>query len=113
MASFVADLPPDAALWRSLNSPRQWGWMEHMLAAAVHAGQAANWQRAGGKGRRPKPLTPPGTPTTTTTTIGSSMPADVMRRLLDEWSGAADDLPAGLLGPDGSPIDREEVSDGD
>lgn len=39
----------------------QWGWQEHLLASAVDALHAANWQRAGKKNApRPKPVRRPG-----------------------------------------------------
>jgi hypothetical protein len=37
-----------------------WGPAENMLAATVDLLQAANWQRSGGKGSRPKPWPRPG-----------------------------------------------------
>lgn len=40
-----------------------WTVTDHLLAAAVDALNAANWQRGGGKGSRPKPITRPGTQT--------------------------------------------------
>ena len=45
----------------SYNHPEEslWGVTEHLLAAAVDALNAANWQR-GGKGQRPKPIRRPG-----------------------------------------------------
>lgn len=37
-----------------------WGVTDHLLAAVVDALNAANWQRGGGKGPRPKPVKRPG-----------------------------------------------------
>lgn len=54
-------LPSTSALARSQHGELAvWGATEHLLAAAVDALNAANWQRAGGKGRKPKPVPRPG-----------------------------------------------------
>lgn len=37
-----------------------WSLSDHLSAAAVDALNAANWQRGGGKGSRPKPVPRPG-----------------------------------------------------
>jgi len=43
--------------------PKSWQWDTHpeleLLAAVLHSLQGANWQRGGGKGTRPKPVTRP------------------------------------------------------
>lgn len=85
--AFLSHLPPEAALWRSLGSPRQWGWNELLLAAIEHRLSSGNWQRGGGKGRRPKPIPAPGTSPAKTVTTGTAVPMSRMRRLLDEWTG--------------------------
>ena len=105
--AFIAWLPPEAALWRSLDSPRQWGWPEHLAAASAHALAMGNWQRGGGKGQRPKAPKPPGTTSADDRTFGTAMSVEDMRRVLDTWSDPPDDV---LLGPDGTPM---EVNDGD
>jgi len=58
----VAGLPREAATVRALvGEAADWGATEHLLAAAVDALHAANWQRSGKKGsQRPKPLRRPG-----------------------------------------------------
>jgi len=43
-----------------LGADAEWGTQEHLLALAVDTLNAANWQRGGGKGRRPKPIQRPG-----------------------------------------------------
>lgn len=91
-----------------MGSPRQWGWQEHLLVAQLHAAQAANWQRGGGKGAKPKPLKPPGRDAGDRRHVGTALPVDDMRRVLDEWSPPAPQL----LGPDGEPI-TSEVNDVD
>lgn len=104
VGAFLAHLPPDAALWAVTNSPRQWRWIEHLLAASVHAAQSGNWQRGGGKGRRPRPIKPPGASEADETTVGQALPIDLARRLLDEWAGVDTDEDPVLLGPDGAPL---------
>lgn len=88
--ALVRHLPPESALWRAMDSPRQWGWSEHMAAASLLALNAANWQRGGGKGAKPKPVRPPGSDRGASRRIGTAMPMDEMRALLDEW-GAPDE----------------------
>lgn len=83
--AFLAHLPPEAALWRALDSPRQWGYPELLLAAIEHRLSSGNWQRGNGKGKRPKPIPAPGTNTANTRRVGTAMPVDEMRRVLDEW----------------------------
>lgn len=39
-----------------------WGDAEHILAHILDVLAAGNWQRGGGKGRRPQPLPRPGKP---------------------------------------------------
>jgi hypothetical protein len=38
----------------------EWGVTEHLLAHVVDLTARANWQRGGGKGRKPKPIQRPG-----------------------------------------------------
>ncbi|MCP3801856.1 hypothetical protein NLX83_21555 [Allokutzneria sp. A3M-2-11 16] len=38
---------------------REWSTLAHLLAALVDATQAGNWQRGGGNGKRPRPITRP------------------------------------------------------
>lgn len=63
LKAVVTYAPADSALVRSIHGDAaQWDATEHLLAAAVDALNAANWQRSGGKGRRPKPVPRPGRP---------------------------------------------------
>jgi hypothetical protein len=59
----VRHLPLDSATALAVNGDAAaWGITEHLLAAAVDALNAANWQRAGDKKLpRPKPIPRPGT----------------------------------------------------
>lgn len=56
----IRHLPAESATRRVLDETSPWGLPEQLLAAAVDALQAANWQRQGGKGTRPKPIPRPG-----------------------------------------------------
>lgn len=59
-----------------------WGLSEQLLAAAIDALRAANWQRSGGKGPYPKPVPRPGvTPVQENYGVGP-LPMDEMARFL-------------------------------
>lgn len=81
--AYIGHLPPGAALWRVLDSPRQWGWVEHLLAAIEARSSQGNWQRGGGKGQRPKPMKPPGK--ANQQQFGTAVSVDEMRAVLDAW----------------------------
>jgi len=54
-------LPRTSATARAIHGVDvEWGLTEHLLASVVDVAQIANWQRSGGKGRRPKPIPRPG-----------------------------------------------------
>lgn len=54
-------LPSTSALSRSIHGDQAlWSTSDHLLAAAVDALSAGNWQRGGGKGKRPQPVPRPG-----------------------------------------------------
>lgn len=71
-------LPPEAAYWRVLDPAREWSTEAHLLASIYDALAAANWQRSGGKGKRPKPIERP----------GMKSDKDVLR--LDRFNSAAE-----------------------
>lgn len=59
----ISHLPPDCALQRATTEPENVGWDLHtmLLAAAVDALHAANWQRGGDKSaKKPQPIPRPG-----------------------------------------------------
>lgn len=61
LRAVVVYSPPTSALARSMfGDATSWSVSDHLLAAAVDALNAGNWQRGGGKGRRPKRVTRPG-----------------------------------------------------
>lgn len=56
----IRHLPADSPLGVALNGEAaRWGVLEHLAATQVDVLVAANWQRGGGKGARPKPITRP------------------------------------------------------
>lgn len=65
----------------------QWSTEAHLLAAVLDATRAGNWQRSGGKGKRPKPIPRPGVDDGKKT-FGRShrhhTPAD-MDRIMQRW----------------------------
>lgn len=55
-------LPQKSRFVRAAAGPQaDWDSNEHLLAAILDTLQNANWQRGGGKGKRPKPIPRPGT----------------------------------------------------
>ena len=60
IAALVAHLPSDAATWVDVHGQHAaWSVTDDLLAAVLTALQGANWQRSGGKGQRPTPVTRP------------------------------------------------------
>ena len=80
----MSNLPPDSAtVIAATGGTSLWGLQEHLAAATVDLLAAANWQRGGGKGVKPKPLKRPG---------GSrTYSVDEMRELLDLSRTGTDD----------------------
>lgn len=57
----ASQLPAGSNLWLAVDSQAQsWTLDTHLLASILHAVQGANWQRGGGKGKKPEPITRPG-----------------------------------------------------
>ena len=71
LKAIVKNLPQSSALGRSMNgSDALWGLPEHLLATVIDAIHQGNWQRGGGKGKRPKPIPRPGGDRRRTTKLG-------------------------------------------
>lgn len=89
VAAMATHLPPDSATARAINPPTGWGITEYLLAAAVDALHAANWQRGGGRGPRPTPVERPGVTDQSTETqrIGASEGFDSIEEM-DAWFAA-------------------------
>ncbi len=62
LRDFLSNLPPtgDSAVFRAQH-PQSWWWTPELdfLGAVLTAVQWGNWQRAGGKGDKPKPIKRP------------------------------------------------------
>lgn len=58
--SWLQHLPPEAATVLAQDPDAVWGLSEQLLAAAVDVLVWANYQQAGGKGTKPKPIPRPG-----------------------------------------------------
>jgi hypothetical protein len=57
---YIRHLPLDSPFGRALHGESaRWGIAEHLIATVADFLAAANWQRGGGKGARPKPLKRP------------------------------------------------------
>lgn len=85
VAQLVGHLPADSATARELRGGDGTTTNE-LLALVVHSLQAANWQRGGGKGPKPKRVRLNGEPDADVERIGSAaMSIDDMRALLDDW----------------------------
>jgi hypothetical protein len=85
VAAFAANLPRDGAVAWAIN-PQAAAWSKldtHLLAMQVDALNGANWQRAGKRGGKPKPLPRfTGRPENNKITTRSMTPSafDAMRR---------------------------------
>jgi hypothetical protein len=87
----LSQLPADSATTRAAtDGAEQWTTGEHLLAGIFDAEMAALWQRAGGKGRRPRPLERPGQAKARTRRLGHTnrSPAEV-RAYLDRFKPVA------------------------
>lgn len=85
----ASQLPPESPLKVALSEGDSlWTLEAQLLAGVFDTLQAANWQRAGSKGRRPQPLPRPGVTGRDSERIGGSTTytVDEMRELLDRHS---------------------------
>lgn len=60
-----------------------WSTSDYLLATAVDYLAGANWQRGGGKGRRPRPVERPGK--TQRTRMGKARPLAEAQEILARW----------------------------
>lgn len=83
----IRNLPADSALSRAVHGNERVEWTPtiELLATIVDALNAAAFQRAGGKGKRPTPVPRPGADRTVRIGGTTRSPADV-RALLDSYS---------------------------
>lgn len=58
-ANLTTHLPWGSAIFRAMGLDQAWTTGEHLAAQSVDLMAAANWQRGGGKGSRPKPIPRP------------------------------------------------------
>lgn len=86
----VTHLPRGSALVRVIEGDdHPWGLAEQLLAAAVDALNAANWQRGEGKQRdKPAPIPRPGVAPDKTTYGAQAIPMDEMA----DWLGWSKEL---------------------
>lgn len=90
LRTIVTHLPRGSALHRErAGEDSEWGLAEQLLAAIADALNGANWQRAGSKGRAPKPIDRPGVRPESKTYGKGGVPASDMYARLG-W-----DAPAG------------------
>lgn len=80
--TLVEHLPDDAATWRSVHGEAaSWTRADVFAARAVFALEGANWQRSGGKGRRPQFVGPP--PSKVKQERRQALIADAKRRIAE------------------------------
>jgi hypothetical protein len=95
LGSLVRGLPPDSATVRAiLGEDALWGLPEHLLARILDTLAGANWQRAGAKGPRPRPVPRPGTEQRQRYGRTDASPSEVMdflRRFKPVPEGSDDD----------------------
>lgn len=88
-------LPAEAATSRELtgrNPETEWGNSEHLLAAIFDVLRAANYQRGGGKGAKPKPIRRPTDPQPQKVLAGEAMtPAELDAVLASRRKPKGDD----------------------
>lgn len=87
--NLIAHLPANSATHRSVHGPSaDWSTGEHLMATIVDLLAWANFQRARGKGTRPKPLKRPGAERRGETHFGgTTLPLDEARARLDRLHG--------------------------
>lgn len=88
MLVIIRRSPRGSALYRErFPDDAEWGLQEQLLAAVFDVLQAGNWQRGGGKGRRPEQLPRPGVTPAVKQRGKDPLPLDEMRKWLG-WDEA-------------------------
>jgi hypothetical protein len=81
-------LPPESATARLQRGGE--GTVTNELLAVIASNIAAgNWQRSGGKGQRPRPIRLNGEADPDRARMGTAVPIEEMRSLLDDWAHGA------------------------
>lgn len=63
LRALLRNMPPDqSVLYRQLQPELAWSTTDYLLAGVWDSVQGGNWQRGGGKGRRPDPIPRPTAP---------------------------------------------------
>ena len=90
LRAVITYLPTTSALARSIHGDKAlWTTGEHLLAAVADALHAANWQRGGGKGRKPAAVPRPGTEDPGSRKLGTgSMSMDEAQAFFDRINRA-------------------------
>ena len=87
-AAFVRFAPIDSQLAVEVNGVKPWPIPAVLLASILDSLRAANWQRGGGKGAKPKPTKVPGYGPTEKV-YGQSRPLDEVQSYLHARNGRA------------------------
>ena len=83
----ASQLPPDSPLMIHASKGDSVWQLEHQLLAGIYDATAAgNWQRGGGKGRKPKPVKRPGVGGTSEQ-FGSGRSRDELDDLIEATTG--------------------------
>lgn len=90
-AAFVKFAPVDSRLAASVTGMSAWTRGEVLLASAVDALRGANWQRAKGRGPRPKPIKVPGYGPTEKK-FGRAADVETVRSYLEARNGRAPEM---------------------
>jgi len=90
-AAFVRFAPPQSQLATAIAGFEPWSRAEVLLATVIDTLRGANWQRAGGKGQRPKPIEIPGYGKTDKK-FGKATDVETVRSYLEARNGRAPEV---------------------
>ena len=81
LAVILNNAPRDSAFGRAmLGEHADWTLTDHLLAIVIDHLAAANWQRGGGKSKRPKPIPRPGVHDPDARRFGTTVSLEEARR---------------------------------